>query len=207
MPSSKFIFLYAAVVLALLTSNAAFHLIRYRAESPPSCHLRDFHQTAPSSSASDSRCSGRSRTDCCGGVKRAMRHRLVSTARPAIEPLSSMSEFEAAGAAAGVVVVVDFQKSQCKPCMRIAPQFSAMSDAYAASGAPVRFYKVDADTCSEALAMMRTLQIRSVPTFYVFSDGQQVDIICGAHIDDLEDLVKQEVEKLNGCDAAPTKVL
>lgn len=37
--------------------------------------------------------------------------------------------------------------------------------------------------------------VKSVPTFFVFREGQRIDSIQGAHIDDLENLINDELSK------------
>lgn len=82
--------------------------------------------------------------------------------------------------------VVDFQKSQCKPCIRIAPEFDALAVKY---DSQVNFYKVDADTSKEALGLLKQEGVRSVPTFQVYFNGEKVDRVQGAHIDQLETIL------------------
>jgi len=78
--------------------------------------------------------------------------------------------------------VVDFQKSACKPCIRIAPEFIALSEKY---GSSCMFFKVDGDGSKEALALLKANGIRSVPTFHVWVKGQRVDMVQGAHLDEV----------------------
>lgn len=68
-------------------------------------------------------------------------------------------------------IIIDFQKSQCKPCIRVAPLFKDLSEKYNSN---VTFYKVDADSSAEALALLKELNIRSVPTFYIYNHGRKV---------------------------------
>ena len=41
----------------------------------------------------------------------------------------------------------------------------------------VKFYQVDADTGKDALAVMKSQNIKAVPVFYIFRDGNRVDSI------------------------------
>lgn len=91
-------------------------------------------------------------------------------------------------------VVIDFQKSACKPCVRIAPLYLELSTKYESS---VSFYKVDADSSVEALALLKQEGIRSVPTFHIWSGGRRIDVIRGAYIDEVEDIIRGEVAKLS----------
>ena len=49
-------------------------------------------------------------------------------------------------------IVIDFQKSKCKPCTKVAPLFQKLSERYAAH---VEFYKVDGDSSREALMLLK----------------------------------------------------
>lgn len=74
-------------------------------------------------------------------------------------------------------VVVDFQKGQCKPCVRAAPIFSSLSDQYKDKAS---FYKVDADAWSGALALMKGQGVKSVPTFQIWQQGRRLHSVAGA---------------------------
>lgn len=80
-------------------------------------------------------------------------------------------------------IVIDFQKSKCGPCMKIAPDLEKMADKYAGK---VDFFKVDADKSKEALKLMKTQGIRAVPTFHIWFKGEKIDTISGARIDELD---------------------
>jgi thioredoxin 1 len=90
-------------------------------------------------------------------------------------------------------IVIDFQKSQCKPCKRIAPAFEALSMKYRDK---VEFYKIDADSSKEALVVMRANGIKTVPTFHIWRNQEKIDTIIGAHIDDLENILIDELKKI-----------
>lgn len=83
-------------------------------------------------------------------------------------------------------LVIDFQKSQCKPCKRIAPEFEALAVKYSSS---IKFYKVDADSSKDALAVLKSAGIRSVPSFHIWKDGAIKESIQGAHMDELEEIL------------------
>lgn len=89
--------------------------------------------------------------------------------------------------------MVDFQKSKCKPCQTIAPLYKKLAEKYSQHGA--LFFTVDADVSKENLDLMKTVGVKSVPTFFVFHKGERVDVIVGAHIDDLEYLITDELKK------------
>lgn len=90
------------------------------------------------------------------------------------------------------LVVIDFQKSNCKPCKKAAPIFEKLSNKYRDN---VLFYTVDADTSKDCLDLMRFAGVKSVPTFFVFRQGERVDSIIGAHLDDLENRIQDELKK------------
>ena len=112
---------------------------------------------------------------------------LAATAEEPIEEIKSQDEFSQA-TKNSEVVVVDFQKSHCKPCIRVAPEFQALAKKFYGKG--VLFYKIDADTSKESLAILKSEGIRSVPTFQVWKGGLKLDSIQGAHVDEVEELVE-----------------
>ena len=99
----------------------------------------------------------------------------------AIEPLLTTEEFEAVTSktVSKIPSVIDFQKSGCKPCIKVAPAYEALAKKYEGQA---NFYKVDADTSKEALGLMKTMGVRSVPTFHVWAAGEKVDSVQGAHV-------------------------
>ena len=115
-------------------------------------------------------------------------HRAISKFY-AISNIETQSEYETILKATKGLTVVDFQKSNCRPCKRVAPLIEAMAEQY---GNSCSFYKVDADSSPDALALMKHVGVRSVPTFYIWKDGKQIDKIQGAHVDELEQLLKLE---------------
>lgn len=90
--------------------------------------------------------------------------------------------------------VIDFQKSECKPCKKIAPDYLALSDKY---DGKVQFFKIDADTSKEALSLMKANGIKSVPTFHVWVAGNKVDTVQGAHLDEVEETLVIELNKIS----------
>ncbi len=88
------------------------------------------------------------------------------------------------------VQIIDFQKSQCKPCIKVAPAYEALAVKYESKA---KFYKVDADSSKDALAVLKANGIRSVPTFHVWKNGAFVDSVQGAHVDELEEMINNNL--------------
>ena len=99
---------------------------------------------------------------------------------------------EILNARADVPIVVDFQKSNCKPCIKMAPDLDAMAAKY---DGKMKFYKVDADSSKDALRLMKEQGIRAVPTFHVYSAGGRVDTINGARLDEVEESFRSILKK------------
>ena len=99
----------------------------------------------------------------------------------AIEPLLTTEEFDAVTSktVSKIPSVIDFQKSGCKPCIKVAPAYEELSKKYEGQA---NFYKVDADTSKEALGLMKSMGVRSVPTFHVWAAGEKIDSVQGAHV-------------------------
>ena len=81
------------------------------------------------------------------------------------------------------VVVVDVYGDWCAPCKSITPRFSELSKVYSKYG--FIFAKEDVDK-------KISQNIRGVPSFQYFYNGEMVDTSTGADIND----VKEKVEKL-----------
>jgi thioredoxin 1 len=126
--------------------------------------------------------------------RRINRTRYQILPRQAIGNILTPEEFEiiTTKSTSKVPCVIDFQKSECKPCKKIAPDYEALSVKYEGI---VNFYKIDADTSKEALSLMKANGIRSVPTFHVWIGGIKVDTVLGAHLDEVEDTLILELKK------------
>ena len=92
-------------------------------------------------------------------------------------------------ASLGRVTIIDFQKSLCKPCKKIAPLYEQLAYKYRDS---VDFYKVDADSSKECLSLLKKQGIKSVPTFFLYVGNAKIDTIKGANIELLEDAILRE---------------
>lgn len=84
--------------------------------------------------------------------------------------------------------VVDFQKSKCRPCIKVAPLFIALSETYSENS---NFYKVDSDSWPQALSLMRDNGVRSVPTFQIWKDGAKLHSVQGTNLEEIEKFLKE----------------
>src|ERR1700757_1867473 len=73
-----------------------------------------------------------------------------------------------------VPVIVDFWAPWCGPCKQLGP---ALEKAVNEAKGAVRLVKINIDENQE---IARQLRIQSIPTVYVFKDGQPVDGFMGA---------------------------
>lgn len=86
----------------------------------------------------------------------------------------------------GKLVVVDFYATWCGPCKVIAPKVAEMDNEFDG----VEFIKVDVDSLSEVAA---EYQIRAMPTFLLFKDGQEVAKVVGANHTKLRTVVQEQM--------------
>lgn len=97
--------------------------------------------------------------------------------------LGDASEFKAALAdASDALVCVDFTASWCGPCQMIGPRFAAM----AAEFPECVFVKVDVDEAQDVAAQC---QVRSMPTFHFYQQGQLIEQFSGADESRLRSIV------------------
>lgn len=91
-----------------------------------------------------------------------------------------------------MIVVVDFHKNQCNPCVKSEPLYRSLSDRF---DNKVIFYKLDADAWSGALKFMKELGVKSVPTFQVWRAGTQIHRGQGASaLPDLEKFLSEVLD-------------
>lgn len=110
-----------------------------------------------------------------------------------VKPLFAVSEVvsapnldEVLKAAGGTLVVIDYSTTWCGPCKVAYPKYVALSDIYK----EVIFLKCVGDTSPEAGALMKREGVRSVPSFHVWKNAIKIDVINGARLDDLEQMIK-----------------
>ncbi|KAH8857193.1 Thioredoxin H-type isoform 2 [Schistosoma japonicum] len=88
------------------------------------------------------------------------------------------------------LIIVDFFAMWCSPCRMIAPKFEELSKKY-----PAIFVKIDVDEFkvnkSETIETALQYDIEAVPTYVAIKGGQIVDVIVGASIENVEDMIKR----------------
>lgn len=101
----------------------------------------------------------------------------VVQARPIVRNIQSAHEFdrllEKHGSETGLPVVVDYYSDSCGPCRMMAPIFKKVAEDYVDKAV---FVKVDTNAQYE---ISSRYQIRSLPTFHFFVNGQKVDQAVG----------------------------
>lgn len=87
-------------------------------------------------------------------------------------------------------VLVDFWAAWCGPCRMVSPIIEELASDYAGK---IKVGKVNVD---EQRPIAERFRIMSIPTIYLFKDGQPVDRIIGARPkSDFERFVQQVLEK------------
>lgn len=84
-------------------------------------------------------------------------------------------------------MIVDAFATWCGPCKVIAPKVVEMSKTYGGA----RFYKVDVD---EVPDVAQELDIRAMPTFKLFKDGDEFETVVGMNAPGLEAAVVKGLE-------------
>jgi thioredoxin 1 len=87
--------------------------------------------------------------------------------------VSDLASLQTLIAGADVPVMVDFYADWCGPCKRLAPELSALADAWKGNAIIV---KVNVDDQCEVAASYR---ISSIPDIRVFSGGAQQEVVTG----------------------------
>ena len=96
------------------------------------------------------------------------------------------SEHRAELIGAGGVVVIKFSAEWCGPCKKIAPAYHALSSDFPEG---VKFAEEDIDEEYEGLPE----EIKSVPTFFYFKDGEFKESTKGANIQDVKDTITKYI--------------
>jgi thioredoxin 1 len=86
----------------------------------------------------------------------------------------TVEDFEAEVLRSPQPVLVDFYATWCPPCKLIAPMLEQLAEEFAGRA---KIVKVNVD---DAFALAERFQIRGVPTWILFRDGQFVDRMVGA---------------------------
>ncbi|KAJ6781985.1 hypothetical protein PWT90_01271 [Aphanocladium album] len=113
--------------------------------------------------------------------------RLFNTTRPAmtVHVVKTADEFRQA-VANNKVVIVDSYADWCPPCKAIAPILEKHSNSDEFKD-KVHFLKFDVDSIPE---IAQELRVSSIPAFFFFKDGEQVDNFVGANPAELQRLLK-----------------
>ncbi|RYN85210.1 hypothetical protein AA0119_g13302 [Alternaria tenuissima] len=108
----------------------------------------------------------------------------------AIQTLQNTKEFNEVIKVKGSLIIFDCFSTWCGPCKVIDPQILKLSQAYS----DTFFYKLNVD---EVPDVAQKLDIRFVPTFLLFKDGEKVAEVVGAKPKALEDAIRANL----GCGA------
>ncbi|KAK0266145.1 Thioredoxin [Friedmanniomyces endolithicus] len=103
-----------------------------------------------------------------------------------VHNLKSKAEFEEAMQTPDTLMVLDCFATWCGPCKVIAPTVVKFSDKYP----DARFYKIDVN---EVPDVAQELQIRAMPTFLLFKNGQKIAEVVGANPSALEGAIKSNM--------------
>ncbi|MBN2531414.1 MAG: thioredoxin [Spirochaetales bacterium] len=88
-----------------------------------------------------------------------------------------------------IPVLVDFWAPWCMPCKMIAPSIEAMANQYKDK---LKVCKVNVDECPETATKYKII---SIPTLYIFKQGEVKDQVVGAlPKEEIENMVKKHLE-------------
>jgi thioredoxin 1 len=80
------------------------------------------------------------------------------------------------------VIIVDFGANWCSPCKQIAPKFQELSVKFS----KINFVKVDIDSASDIAGFVG---ITSLPTFKLYSFGNEIGSVVGSNYPKLCELL------------------
>eukprot|EP01093_Parvamoeba_rugata_P012203 TRINITY_DN350_c0_g1_i1.p1 TRINITY_DN350_c0_g1~~TRINITY_DN350_c0_g1_i1.p1 ORF type:complete len:105 (-),score=6.50 TRINITY_DN350_c0_g1_i1:76-390(-) len=101
-----------------------------------------------------------------------------------VHHVETNDEYDKVKGGATGLVVVDFSAAWCGPCRAIAPTYEALSKEHT----DVVFIHVDVDKLPD---LPDGKDVRGVPTFKFFKNGEQVATFSGASKDKLVATIKQ----------------
>lgn len=82
-------------------------------------------------------------------------------------------------------VLVDFWAEWCAPCRSIEPYLSELASEYEGK---VTFVKIDVD---KNHAYASAYGVKNMPTFILFKDGQQTNLLTGLSLTKIKELVER----------------
>ncbi|KAF2423565.1 Cop c 2-like protein [Tothia fuscella] len=104
-----------------------------------------------------------------------------------VHNLMNKAEWDSALAEKDHLIVLDAFATWCGPCKVIAPQVVKFSEKYPSA----KFYKLDVDDVPDAA---QELNIRAMPTFLLFKNGEKVGEVVGANPKALEAAIEKGLE-------------
>jgi len=107
----------------------------------------------------------------------------VKSTPGAVHVLDTKDEFDKYITNGTGVVVLDAFAEWCGPCKMISPHIKTMSE----KTDKVKFYKFDVDALP---AVAQELNIRAMPTFIVYKDGEEIQKVVGANIKAIETAIE-----------------
>mmetsp|Transcript_24889 Transcript_24889/g.64084 ORF Transcript_24889/g.64084 Transcript_24889/m.64084 type:complete len:162 (-) Transcript_24889:158-643(-) len=101
--------------------------------------------------------------------------------------IESREDFEQAMAESNGLVVLDISSTMCGPCKLVYPYFVELAEEFS----DATFLKVNGDTNSETVSMMKEWGVKSVPEFRMFRGAEMVHKHSGANKDTLRSSIEE----------------
>ncbi|CAJ1416471.1 unnamed protein product [Effrenium voratum] len=118
--------------------------------------------------------------------------REVAVARAAVADCTTVQELDdaIANTAKGEpnVLIVGFSTTWCGPCKLMDPKVKELSETFEGRAT---FLKVMGDKDPESMQIMKREQVRTVPLYQIYKDGQKVGSVSGADADRLTSKIEQ----------------